>query len=362
MPNYIRNHGKLSNPRVFNSIDSMSHFLTKATDDNWSHFQAVAKDMLLKKKKPRRQLKKKTLHDIATKPAYHLLAELHHEVQKYYDQEDIGGGIIETIGVLGEEVKHLLGFDYLQKLIGYTPSTVPLTLNSEQIAYLVDQTYSKEEDRKDHTIGYTRLTQYDSDLCSVYQKDSDSSLLVTVRGTSLKNNWDDVGYDLQILAGQQIDSKELESLLTRIESDYPESKYDIASHSLGTMYVYSAMEEHKEHMNEIYMYNAASSPLMDTEKLQEYANQDIHFYLNQGDIVSQGVYQQMNDQTYHENLSIGPYRHLPLSAHDLTQWYDQDVAISDDHIKMKTYEGTEDLQLGAEMQQDTVETRKANLS
>ena len=53
------------------------------------------------------------------------------------------------------------------------------------MAYLVHETYQPENKRKDHTVGYTRLPQYDNSKFAVYMNDKSQELVVCVRGTKL---------------------------------------------------------------------------------------------------------------------------------------------------------------------------------
>ena len=362
MPRYLRGNGKIQRNRAFHSIDHISHFLTKANDDEWLHFQNVATQMLQGKIIPKRKLKKKSIHSIATKKAYHLLPELHHEVQRHYDQEDLGGGIIEAINTVGHEVSHLLGIDKLQELLGFGPKTKPSTLQSEIVAYLTDETYKKPSERRDVTVGYTRIQKYDSDLFSVWEKNCNGEKLVCVRGT--KMNFSDIGKDLQIMAGQTVKSNELDALLNQIEKDFPDEKYDIASHSLGSAYVYSELADHREHMDDIMMYLPASSPFQNTEMLNEFANnENIMYFMNHGDVVSHAVYQQFSNDTLENNVTLGRYRYDPLSAHNLGQFYGENMheTIATEPY-VKTYDNEDTSFETAEFAQDSKETQEAGLS
>ena len=329
MPRYfvedspVPNHG-------FRSFDEMTHFVTKAHDDEWNEFQKVAHSYLRGTRLPKRNLKKKTLHKIITSKAHHILPELHHELHRHYDQEDVGGGIVDAMGTIGMEVGHLLGFDWLAQVLGITPQhNVPQTLHSEMIAYLVDQTYETPENRKDNTIGYTRLEKYDGGKFSVYQNDKSGELVVTVSGTKMRSA--DLMADAKILLGFEPKSDNLDKMLDQLEADFPGVKYDIAAHSLGTMYVYSEFAEHRDNMNDIYFYNPASSPLQDSDMLNAYANDPgVHYHINQGDVVSHGLYQQMDDVTFDGQVTIGPYVYSPISAHSMTQWYSDDINHGDD--------------------------------
>jgi hypothetical protein len=363
MPRYFR-EPVIQQRNGFNSFDEMTHFMTKANPNDWHHFRTMSLDYLQQRAVPPRKLKASSLYTILSKHPHHILPLLHHELQQHHEGSDVGGGIIDTVGTLASELGHLLGLDWLAQAIGVAPThSVPRTLHSEHIAYLVDQTYLPIDERKDQTLGYTRLEKYDSDLYAVYQNDGSGELIVTVRGTKLSAN--DIVQDMKILMGFEPTSERLDHMLTQLEHDFPNTKYDISGHSLGTMYIYGAFENHREHMDDIFMFNPASSPMQDQGMLQEYGNDPHTFYfINQGDIVSHGLYQQMSDTTFDTQVSLGPYIYSPLAAHSMTQWYGENVAASDDVFKPQQdwYEGLEDLTPDSAMNQDTEETQAANLS
>ena len=363
MPRYFREEKPVVR-NGFQSFEELTHFVTKAKPKEWEQFQSVAHRYLTGDIVPNRRLKKTSLHKILTSNAHHLLPELHHELQKHYDQEDIGGGIIETLITMGTESAHLLGLDWLAKVLGIIPShKVPQTLRSEMVAYLTSQTYKPLSERKDKTLGYTRLEKYDNARFAVYQNDKSEELIVCVRGSKL--DMSDIVADVKILAGGEPESKELDSMLDQLEEDFPGVKYDISGHSLGTFYIYSEFEEHRDNMDDIYMFNPASSPLQNTDMLKEYANDpNTWYFYNQADIVSNAAYQQVNSQTFDTQVSLAPYTYSLISAHSLGQWYAGDIAVSDDLPPPgPDYEAQEaTMDDVAEFQQDTPETQEAGLS
>ena len=139
------------------------------------------------------------------------------------------------------------------------------------------------KDRTKSTVGYTRLEKYDNDKFGVYQNDKSKELVVVVRGSKL--DWSNMVDDMRIVSGMEPESQELDKMLDKLEADFPNVKYDIAGHSLGTMYIFSEFKEHREHMDDIFMFNPASSPLQSVDMLKEYGN-DVNtwYHLNHGDI------------------------------------------------------------------------------
>ena len=361
MPRYLIS--PQTKPQGFQSIDDITHFLTKSTDKEWDPFRTIAHQYLNQSKTPPRRLKKTALYSIITKKPHHLLPELHHEIQQHYDQEDIGGGIIEALHTIGFEVGHLAGLDWLGQVLGIVPRhNVPQTLHSELMAYLVHETYQPSNKRKDHTVGYTRLEKYDNSKFAVYQNDKSQELVVCVRGTKLKMS--DALADVKILLGGEPESQQLDRMLDQLEKDFPDTKYDVAAHSLGAFYVYSEFAEHRDNMDEIFFYNPASSPLQNTDMLKKYGNaRGVFYHIHQSDIVSHGLYQQMNSETFDSQVVLGPYVYSPISAHSLDQWYAGDIDASDDlEAPGPDYDNQEVTVDTAEYGLDTPETQAAGLS
>ena len=79
-------------------------------------------------------------------------------------------------------------------------------------------------------------------------------------------------------------------------------------------------------------------------------------------MVSSGLYQQMGSDTLQNNLYLGPYRYGPMSAHSLTQWFADDINVSDDLVPKRHYDDEPTSFETAEFQQDTETSREQNLS
>jgi pimeloyl-ACP methyl ester carboxylesterase len=259
------------------------------------------------------------------------------------------------------EASHLLGLDVLSDAIFGAPEHKLIPLEAERGAYLTDMTYKSISERPDKTIGYTRLKQYDGDMFSVWQNDKSGELTVTVAGTKL--NFSNILEDVKIFFGKT-DSKltALDETLNTIEKEFPGKKYNLVGHSLGTAYCFSELPDHRENIDQLLLFNAASSPLQDPNVLTEFANQDAQYFINHGDIVSDALLQNMNAETLQNNVYLGPYRYAPWSAHSMSQWYPESIAESDKLPKQIVYEGLEDLAPDSAMNQDTPETQAANLS
>ena len=368
MPRYRRSHrGELQKPknRSFTSSRQLIHFLATASEEEWQPFRDTASHFLSGEKTPTRRLRRTHLHTLAGSKPFDLLQTVHDEFESHHDPDReslLGGGLVETIHTVGSEVAHLLGLDQLGNLLTGGPQINPRTLRSERIAYLTDVTYDKPGKRPEESVGYIRVKKFDSDKFAVWEMKDTGELLVTVAGSKL--NWTDISTDLGIMFGKTGQkSDKLDELLDQIEEEYPGKKYDISGHSLATAYILSEFPEHREHMDDVFLFNPASSPLQSVGFLKTQANSNAFFFLNQGDMVSSGMYQQMNHETLENNAFIGPYRYSPWAAHSLTQWYDPSVNASDSLPPPgEDFDNQESSFETAEFGQDTPETQAAGLS
>ena len=217
--------------RNFEHPYQLLHFLSTATEDEFKPFQNLADDYLEGRRIPERVLRRSGLLKIAkSKPRDlipHVVDELESHSQKDRESQ-LGGGITEAVSTIVREASHLLGLDVLKDSIFGAPSRKPVPLTAETAAFLTDMTYRNVKDRPHHTIGYTRMPQYDSDFISVWKNENTGEHLVTVRGTKVKGK--DFLADAGIFLGKTDTSlKELDDTLMKLEQTFPNKKYDISS-------------------------------------------------------------------------------------------------------------------------------------
>ena len=139
-----------------------------------------------------------------------------------------------------------------------------------------------------------------------------------------------------------------------------DAKYDLAGHSLGTSYIMSEFKEHSSNIDQLFLFNPASSFMQSNDVLKEFANiENANYYLNAGDPIGSALLQNMSRDTLNARVFDGSYRYDPLSAHSLSQWYRDEINAAD---TAKTPEDVVPLEPSAEMLTDTPESRKAGLS
>lgn len=276
----------------------------------------TANAFLEERKTPEFRVRKNDLRKIAQYTPHRLGAQIMHEWHTAQRGELKGAGIVDAFKSVFSEAKHLLGVDKLMEWVGLGPKHIPVSAKEGDVAAAVQQTYKKVGDRRKKVGTLTRLPGYDTDRISVWKQES-GQLLVSVHGT--KVSWHDVRDDMMIFGGAEIRDNELETLLDQLDREG--KHYDLAGHSLGTEYIQSAiMADHGQNADDILLFNPASSALQNTHDLQERANDKRYtYFINQGDIVSQGLYQHMNSETMNNRVRL-KYSYDPYHAHLMDQW------------------------------------------
>jgi len=330
MPRYKRKHPKWQG---FKDPRHMMHWLTKQDPEEEryaKHFRDKAKDWLDGRSEPPVRLSKRALRHIVHNHPLHLAGELMTELKHHRKGGDVGGGITEAIHTLGSEAANLLGIPKIIEWFGggYEHRKIP---REQQIfAEAVQATYKKIEDRPDTLFGLIRLPEYDLDRLSVWKEPNGNSVFVSVHGTTM--TWHDIGADAQILTGQTVTSQEVQDTVIMLaEAGF---EIDIGAHSLGTQYIVNLPLDVQEHIDDVYLWNPASSPFQDTSYLIEQANHEHYtYFMNPSDVVSNGLWQQMSHDTVDNQTYIGGYRWSPISAHSMDQWSDLDIENEDEIAK-----------------------------
>lgn len=322
MPKYVRSKKGEMQRASFKGFDSVAHmtqFLARCDAPTWKAYQKLAQDYLRHKKTPPHPLRKSVLRAItkhsSQKIVRHVELEHHHRRRT---KKHLGGGIYEAVSTITNEAWNLAGLPYLMDSIGKGPTRKELSLKQKMFARAVDETYQKPDQRLDRIGTMTRLPEYDSGRISVW-KQASGELFVAVHGTKLTLS--DLRDDAHILAGyQNVTDPEVDAIVDRLDAQ--PRKYDIGGHSLATAFIFNALPETGSNVDGIYLFNPASSPLQEKAYLKKMGEDPrINFFVNEGDMISSGLYQQLNKETLADRTYVGPFRWGPLSAHGLPQWY-----------------------------------------
>ena len=322
MGRYTKGKGKLQQKEWggFKNLGHMVHFLSKTsrTEPRWQSVAVrSAQDFLDARATPKYTVKRDDLRQIIHLHPHQLGRELMHDFRRSRKNNKVGAGIKEAIWSVINEGSHLLGVDALVEWVGSGPKHVPMTAKQETVASAVQQSYKSIDERKATVGDMNRLSEYDTDRIAVW-REANGQLLITVHGTKMTAS--DIADDLYITAGGETRDSELETLLGQLDSQGV--SYDLAGHSLATQFIQNAViDGHATGADDIFLFNPASSPLQDTNYLRTNANDDRYtYFINQGDLVSSGLYQQMNQDTMDNRVHMGPYRYDPLQAHYMDQW------------------------------------------
>ena len=318
MPRYVRGKGKGRFQRKkkwkgFNDVYHLSHFLTRTshTDPIWvKHFQEPA----TKYKNEKPFFHPRSLRAVATKTPQKLAGDVLSELKQHQKGKPVGGGISELISWFGAEAAQITGFNSFVEWIGggYEHKEIP---NEAQIfAKAVSATYLDKGTRPDELEGMRRLEEYDTDRYSVWEEPN-GQYLVSLHGTKMQ--WGDIAEDAAIAGlGAPMSSGSLQELLDKFDKEG--KTYDLAGHSLSTQYIINSTHKNAD---KIYLYNSATSPVMDSKYLEKIANDDSYTqFINPSDALTQSTWQKMSDDTVN-NSYVAPYTYSPFAAHSIGQWY-----------------------------------------
>jgi hypothetical protein len=364
MPKYRRGRGKLvKTHRNFEHPYQLIHFLSSTREKEYKPFRDIAKQYLDGSIVPGHKIRKNALQHLAYNDPKKLVPHVVHELD-----HKIGGGIVSGAASIVHEASHLLGLDLLSDAIFGVQPQQPQSPESEFASYLVAMTYKPISERPKSVLGkFTRLIQYDKDNVSVWRNNETNELTVSCRGT--KMNFSDIGADIALFFGKtDMKDDNLDTVLNSVERDYPGQKYSISGHSLGSAYIWGEENDHSANWDNVYLFNAPSSPLQADSVVESQANDSQYqYFLNHGDVASANLTYFMDQDTLENNVHFGEYQYGPISAHSIHRWYPEEFALEDAKLAIKanqpkTYEGLEDLQPDSAMNQDTEETREAGLS
>ena len=306
--------------------------LLRLSPKQFEQFQTLAKQHLgtglLHKDIPRPQQKilPSTWKTISEVDSPNTLAALIHAERGAHDdytsQFHEGGGLWEgtsslfhglwnTIG-LGPEFQSWFGsFDY------DAPENRPTSLDN-LYGSVLSETYSKPSERKDYIGSWHRDTSLDTDKFSVYVDDETHEIHVGIRGT--KANMSDILDDIHVLYNNTSGSvDELVEYMERVVAKYPDWTLDASAHSLGgTDLIEAGVQNPDLGFDRYNVFNPGQNPFWGLNNAQSAVDSDkYHFYLNSGDMLSNGFASMVSDDT---NVTWSKPKHSPLYNHGISQW------------------------------------------
>ena len=318
MPKYRRKTKKEWNG--FTSQKHLVHFLLKQGDGKLykEHFQDRARRWIEGSETPLHRVSVRALKNIANTHPHHTAQDVMSEMKQHQKGEDIGGGITEALQSISRATWNFWGIPKILEWFGhkaYPSKRIPL--EAQVFAMAIEETYLPVDKRALHLWGMTRLPEYDSDRISVW-KQSNGQLFVSVHGT---HSAQDLADDARILVGSQVRDPEVEAIITQLIQSG--AVIDVGGHSLATQYLTNLPLEIQQKIDEVYLFNPASSAFQDREYLEDIANErdNYMYFINPSDVVSSGIYNVMSDENINEgNVYLGDYFWSPLAAHDVVAW------------------------------------------
>ena len=299
------------------TLHNVSRVLAKIRPDEWDHVQKKAKHAL-KHGGLDEMIKPSSLKIIANSTPYSLISKIgreHQEASDFRSETHLGGGIHHGVKTLFKTIWNMLGGNAISRLFKKNKKHRKLSKDQIEGAKLVSGSYKK--DRPDKIDGWTRLDDYDSEYGSFWESGDDYFL--SVRGT--KMHFKDLWKDGKIIFGSETQHNEkLEASIDRFIKEHPDVKFSVGAHSLGSELAMNYLNDIGfENVDEIYLYNPASSPAQGTSHVKENIDNDkVSLFLNSNDPVS-NFYSQNID--HEDNVFWGEFKMSPLNAHSLSQWY-----------------------------------------
>ena len=295
---------------------------------------------------------------------HHALTHVAHNHPRYLTQQvvhdfnsgQLGGSIASAVSVVGSQVAHLTGADQFFDFVGKVPKPGPRSLESEVAAYLVDQTYKNVDERPAEALMYERLPSFDTKHISVWRNKQTDELMVAVRGTKMQGS--DLLQDAEVMFGKHVDDIEFTNLLDKLQTAYPDTKYDVAAHSLGCVYLMQEAENYGDKWDDTYLFNAPSSPAQNDNTLHDQLNNyGLDLYVNHGDPLGANTNHLLTPETLENHVVVGDYQYSPFGSHSLTQWYPSNMGAPPTNLV-----DAEKPTGGSQFQIDNEETQEAGLS
>jgi len=181
---------------------------------------------------------------------------------------------------------------------------------SRTMAKIAKDTYN-EVHKRNNIDGFTYMSGMSSIDHGIYHNPRDNTIVLSARGTDVKNA-KDIKADLSILAGTYSkDSrfKKYNSLYKTIKSEFPDANIVTTGHSLGASQ--SSWLSHKHDLTS-YNFNAGFSSLHNKQK-KELSNPKANFFIKAGDPISVSAL----NHTIKKGILIGNPSVNPIDNHSI---------------------------------------------
>ena len=328
MPRYLRSHqGNYVNSsvRLPETLNHMTEFLSRIDVENWHNVQEVAAQALEGEISLPNKIKPSSLRAIRDNKAFHLITPVLDEHAGHHSpttEIHKGGGIHEAIGTTLQVAGGVVGGEKVNAWVGGETPHRKRSPRQIMLAKLVDATY--ETKRPEEVGRWTRIDDYDSRYGAIW-KNPQGQYVLCVRGT--KGNLRDIWKDFKILMGSttQNDDELVESL-KKFKHDHPDTRLDVAAHSLGTMLAWNANKKDELSIAGDYsFFNPASSPFSGKAPIREILDSErkVDLFLNKNDAVSNYFSQNLKEKDM-DRVYYAPFSRSPITSHKMGQWVVED--------------------------------------
>ena len=306
--------------------------ILRMDDNQWKQFQGLANQFsggsLFHEsiRKPKKKIKPSSWKTIADVDSPSTLAALIAMQKTAHDDPDhefhMGGGLYEAASSLFSGLWNTIGlgpeFNNWFNFFDYDAPENMISRENQDYARIVSESYKPIGERSDQIDDWVRDKSLDNERFSVWVDEEDHKVHVGLRGT--KANASDVISDLHILWDNQSGkADEVADFLQIVQDKYEGYSLDAAAHSLGANQLLDvSLNNPNLNYDNYHLFNPGLNPMWKLDDAKEGVNNEKHhFYLNSGDVISNGFVPLLNDTT---NVSWSRPGHNPASNHSISQW------------------------------------------
>lgn len=304
--------------------------LLRLSPEQFDEFQTLAKQHLGEGTlhegipRPKNKILPSTWRTIADVDSPNTLAAMIHAERGAHNDHTNnfheGGGLWEGAYSLFNGLWNASGIGpQFQKWFGYdydAEENLPTDLD-RQYAQIVSQSYTSMDDRRDDIGDWHRDVSMDTDRYTVWVDEDDHAIHVGIRGT--KAELGDLKSDLHIAYNNTSGNvDDLVEYLQEVAEKYPDWTLDATAHSLGGSELLEAGVNNDLGYDRFNLLNPGMNPFWGLNNAQSAIDDDrFHWYLNTGDMISNGFASMVNDDTH---VTWAKPESSPLHNHSVSQW------------------------------------------